>query len=253
MRSTKMRWLIFIGIFLFLAPDLGFAQSSAINNAVSKYREFYKAGKHAQAVSAAENAFEMSKSEFGLNHSYTATIMNDLAIFHKALENYSKSRNFFRQALTIQASNFGSGHPIVANTLIGLGQTDLFLKDYAASEKNYQRALKINRRTRQGRSELVVNLGKLAQLYAQTKRDGKAEGLYKEAIGIAENNLGRDHLLTGNFLNILAVFYHQRKNYQAAEPLYQRSLSILERKLGKDHKLVVETTKNLSQLKRQRK
>ena len=248
MNSFRLGWLLVVFLGFFILPNLAFSQSTSINDSVNRYRVFYKDGNYPDAISAAENALNLSRLEFGSSHSYTATILNDLAIFYKAAENYPKAKNLFAQALAIQVRNFGSGHPIVANTLIGLGQTYHFLNDYAASERHYQRALKINKSKRNGRPELVVNIGKLAQLYANTKRPKKAEILYLEAIEIAEQNLGSDHLLTANFLNILAAFYHDRKRYSAARPMYMRAISIREKRLGTTHELVRESSKNLSRL-----
>jgi len=253
MNSYRFRWSVIIFLGLFILPNLAFSQSASINETVNRYRDFYKDGKYPEAIFSAANALELSKVEFGSSHSYTATILNDLAIFHKASGKYAKAKDYFRRALAIQSQNFGSGHPIVANTLIGLGQTYQFLEKYDLSERHYQRALKINKSKRNGRPELVVNLGKLAQLYAHTKRSRKAEILYLEAIEVADQNLGSDHLITANFLNILAVFYHDRKRYLAAQPLYKRSISIRERRLGADHELVREGSKNLSRLQQDMK
>ncbi|GHO50830.1 FxSxx-COOH system tetratricopeptide repeat protein [Ktedonospora formicarum] len=63
----------------------------------------------------------------------------------------------------------------------------------------------------------------------------EAEPLYKQALQIVEQKLGREHLNVAYILNGLAELYRERGRYAEAEPLYHHALEIMEQQLGREH------------------
>ena len=57
----------------------------------------------------------------------------------------------------------------------------------------------------------------------------------QEALKVAEDNVGPNHLDVATSLNNLAELYKTQGHYAKAEPLYKRALSIEEKALGPDH------------------
>lgn len=62
-----------------------------------------------------------------------------------------------------------------------------------------------------------------------------AEPLFQQALVIAEQRLGSQHLQVASSLNNLGVLYKEQGKYAEAEPLYLRALHIREQALGSHH------------------
>jgi CHAT domain-containing protein/Tfp pilus assembly protein PilF len=110
----------------------------------------------------------------------------------------------------------------------------------------------------------------IEELRAATEDDRalyKAQGLYREAIGlirlskydeairlteqllaIRERILGTEHRDVAAAINMLAVNYWRKGDYTKAEPLYERALAIVEKVLGPEHPRVAATLDNLAVL-----
>src|SRR5476651_1154186 len=74
-----------------------------------------------------------------------------------------------------------------------------------------------------------------AEIYRNQGRYTDAEPLYKRALLILENSVGRDDPSVAGVLNNLALLYVNQDRYSDAEPLYKRSLAIYEKTFGADH------------------
>jgi tetratricopeptide (TPR) repeat protein len=70
----------------------------------------------------------------------------------------------------------------------------------------------------------------------------------KQALELAEKNLGPDHPDVADSLHILAEIYRSQGEYAQAEPLYKRSLAIAEKALGPDDPYVAAVLEDLGRL-----
>jgi CHAT domain-containing protein/Tfp pilus assembly protein PilF len=75
-------------------------------------------------------------------------------------------------------------------------------------------------------------LNDLGNLYRRQGRTREAEPLYKRAVVIFEEALGKDHPILCEALNGLAAVYHEQGRYAEAERLFSRSLAISEKAQG---------------------
>jgi len=103
-------------------------------------------------------------------------------------------------------------------------------------------------RTRSVARRLTGALVALGDLLQHQGRYRDAEPVLIEAIAVAEQGFGRDHIEVATPLNNLAVCYKYLARYLDAGPLYQRALSITERALGPDHPDVAVIYHNLGGL-----
>jgi CHAT domain-containing protein len=87
----------------------------------------------------------------------------------------------------------------------------------------------------------------VGQLYSQG-RYAEAIPLAQEAVRVAEEILGAEHVHTATSLNNLAALYCDQGRYAEAEPLLQRALRIYEKALGPEHPQVAITLSNLAEL-----
>ena len=88
----------------------------------------------------------------------------------------------------------------------------------------------------------------LGDLLQHRGRYRDAEPVLLEAIAVAEQAFGPDHIEVATPLNNLAVCYKYMARYLDAGPLYQRALSITEQALGPDHPNVATIYHNLGGL-----
>src|SRR5262249_38664104 len=71
-------------------------------------------------------------------------------------------------------------------------------------------------------------LNNLGRIYHITKRYGKAEDAYRQALQLAEIRLGRSHPSLSVTLDNLGLLYAETGRYGEAEAQHQRSLAVLE-------------------------
>lgn len=76
----------------------------------------------------------------------------------------------------------------------------------------------------------------------------EAELLFRRALEITENTLGKDHPDMAKRFNNLAVLLYHQGNYADAENLYYKALAVDEVTLGKDHFVVAVRLSNLGNL-----
>ena len=97
----------------------------------------------------------------------------------------------------------------------------------------------------------VSRIGRLRASAAACMDEGRyrdAEPLLRQALAIAEQVRGRDHLEVATILNDLAVVFKYLGRFTEAGPLYQRALAITQKALGPQHTEVATIYHNLGGL-----
>ena len=84
----------------------------------------------------------------------------------------------------------------------------------------------------------------------RTGKYARAVVVAKQALQVAEQNVGPDHPDVATSLNNLAEIYRAQGDYARAEPLHKRALAIREKALGPDHPHVATSLENLAALYR---
>lgn len=79
-------------------------------------------------------------------------------------------------------------------------------------------------------------------------RYAEAEHLYRQTLTLCQQELGPEHLQTGEVLNDLGLLCYDTGRYQEAELLYQQALSIFEQAVGEEHLFVAHSRHNLGLL-----
>ncbi len=96
-------------------------------------------------------------------------------------------------------------------------------------------------------------LYRAGQYLTERGRYSEAEPLCLLSLAISEKVAGRDHPLTGTYLNSLANLYQNQGRYKEAEPLYQRALEISENAPVRDNLSIATRLNNLANLYRVQK
>src|SRR5262245_14738629 len=95
-----------------------------------------------------------------------------------------------------------------------------------------------------------ATLGDLAKRFQTKGRYELAEKYYRQALTIAENGWGADHLFIVPHLDKVATYLMSREKYTDAEPLLQRSLAIKEKVLTQTHPDVADALEKYAELLR---
>ena len=204
-----------------------------------------------ESLPVAQEALELSKKAFGLNHSQTASAAYMVARIYKAMHDYAKAEAFFQHSLQINEKALGPMDPQVASELNNLAELYRSTEAYAKAESLYQRALTI-RETALGPDDedVATILSNLASLYYSTGELAKAERLYERALKILEKALGPHHPKVATELNNLAELCKKMGAYEKAEPLYKRVAEMVERALGPESEVTATALANLAGLYR---
>lgn len=89
-----------------------------------------------------------------------------------------------------------------------------------------------------------------SMLYQQG-RYSEAARLAEEALTVAKETFGPNHLIVATSQNNLAELYRAQGKYSEAEPLFTRALAILEKTLEPEHPHVATVCENMAELYRE--
>ena len=129
----------------------------------------------------------------------------------------------------------------VADAAFFLGSSLYQQGKYRESAQAYERCLQIH-----PGDPAVLNNTALSM--AESGDYARAEPLYRQALAIAERQLGPDRPELATVVNNLANLLYVKGDYAEAEPLCRRALMIDEKALGPDHPGVARDLNNLAAL-----
>ena len=219
-------------------------QQSALNQQVAK---LYQAGKYAEATDIAKRVLGLVERQFGVNHTNTASALNNLALLYQAQSGYAEAERLYRRSLAIRKKVLGPEHPAVATSLNNLAD---LLKDqgrFGDAEPLYKQSLAISEKVLgSDHLDFATTLNNVADLYREQSRYEEAEQHYKRAIAIMKSKPGPESMELGFTLDNLAELYRIERRYLEAEPLYKQSLAISEKVLGSNHPDIAVTLNNLA-------
>ena len=101
-------------------PDVASGQSSEFMEAFSSFKTLYQQGRYSEAELYAEEALRLGKAEFGLDHPYTASLLNNLARLYQAQGRYAEAEPPYKRSLAIREKALEPEHPDVAQSLNNL-------------------------------------------------------------------------------------------------------------------------------------
>jgi len=140
-------------------------------------------------------------------------------------------------------------HADEVDTLIERSQTALTSGDYPGAERLAVQALKLSRRTRQGRpAELAGAENWLAIVYYQQGKYEQAIPYAEYALKLWQSALGDEHIDVATAKNNLAAIHKSTRRLEAAEKLYREALATRRRLLPRNHTDLAGVLNNLGAL-----
>ncbi|MFN6539605.1 MAG: tetratricopeptide repeat protein [Nostoc sp. EkiNYC01] len=202
-----------------------------------------------QAESWLQRCVELTQNHPGLEHSYIAASLNNLAKLYESTGRDSEAEPLYQQALELRKRLLGDNHLDVAASLNNLALLYESTGRYSEAEPLLEEALELRKRLLgEEHPDVATNLSYLALVYESTGRYSEAESLYQQALELWKRLVGEEHSHVATSLNNLAALYCYTGRYSEAEPLLKQALKLRKRLLGEQHIDVATSLNNLGQL-----
>ncbi len=207
---------------------------------------FQYSGQLSEAKITFEEALDIRRKIFGLNHPNYANILNSLARIYVESGDYEVADSLYRTAMKIYEESLGLDHISYVNTRFNYA-TLLFQKgNFAAAEPIMLKMLEKKKSLISAKHPDYANsMNNLASLYRLTGNVGKAKRLYLEIIQLRKETLGKKHPYYIASIGNLATLFNDLKEYEKAKPYYEEALALQEQVLGKGHPDYSLTLNNL--------
>lgn len=198
--------------------------------------KFWRAGKFAEATSAAERALLLRERHLGAEELEVATSVANLAVMVGETGDYEKAIGLYQRSINIREKILGAHHLDLAGACGNLGTMYRVVADYAKAEEFLLRALAIREKNLPPDSApIAVSLSAAARLYIDKNDTDKALEYALRAVAIYEKVSGAEHPNTAGAFDDVAAAYDRKGDYQTAENYYLRSLSIVQKNFPADH------------------
>jgi CHAT domain-containing protein/Tfp pilus assembly protein PilF len=238
-----MKNLLFL-VLLFL-PSILYCQSWEDLN--GEGIEYYNSGDYKNALINWEKGVTQAEKEFGKNHEYYATSLNNLALLYKSMGQYNKAEPLYKEAIKIRKEVQGENHPDYATSINNLALLYQSMGKYDKVEPLFKEAMKTRKEVLgENHPDYAISLNNMALLYKLMGQYNKAEPLFKEAIKIKKEALGEKHPSYATSLNNLAILYDAMGQYDKAEPLYKEAMEIRKEVQGEKHPDYANSLNNLA-------
>lgn len=89
-------------------------------------------------------------------------------------------------------------------------------------------------------------LSSIGQACKELGKYDEAEQMYREALGLYEKVLGREHPDTLTSMNNLALVLDSQGKYEEAEQMHRETLGLCEKVLGREHPSTLSSMNNLA-------
>ncbi|HEV3415212.1 MAG TPA: tetratricopeptide repeat protein, partial [Pirellulales bacterium] len=229
-------------------------QLARANQLGSAFGKLYAEGKFRDALAPAVEAQDITRRLLGeMDVGYGHTL-NNLAMLHKSLGDFTEAGSLARQALAIYKDALGEKHPSYVVGLNNLAEVYSATRDFAQAEPLYKRALELRKEMLGDKHpDYAQSLNSLAVLFDQTGDYVKAEPLYRQALEIRKAAFGEKDPSYATTLNNLAGLYVATGDDVKAESLYRQVLAIRKESLGEKHPAYADTLDDLAAVYRDRR
>ena len=183
------------------------------------------------------------------SHTYTATILNNLAGLYSDQGRYEEAEPLYLQAIKIDKIALPDDHPDLAIDLNNLAELYKSQGRYEEAEPLYKKAIEISEiALPDNHHYLATSLNNLALLYHFQGRFEEAETLFLQAIQIVKTALPENHPYLATGLNNLALLYHFQGRFEEAETLFLQAIQIVKTALPENHPELAIILNNLAGL-----
>lgn len=204
-----------------------------------------KAGNNYLALDHYKKAMEISKSQLGEEHIFTALVYNDIAVVYENLGEYEKALEYYEKAITLKELKLSKDHLSIAITYDNVAGVRRAMGEKDKALDYCERAMGIIG-SKSDPLLLAKTYNNIALLYGDLGSYGEALDYIFNAIQIRENVLGKDHIDTVITYGNTAGIYAAKGERNHAIKYYERVLSKMIQLVDTEHEYVASTYDNLA-------
>ena len=195
---------LFLLIILLFVNNVN-SQSLELRESLQNTKASYNEGNLKEAINFALKAIEFSKIDFGQEHYYTATLIENLGIIQYESLMYKDAEISFKEVLSIRKKTLKTDHTDIAEALNFIALSNRKLSNYEIALIYHNEALlimsraitksnphAINERRRKGAIFQASAMHTKALMDIKNKNIDSAIGLLKTSSKIFYNTLGND-------------------------------------------------------------
>jgi tetratricopeptide (TPR) repeat protein len=187
-----------------------------------------------------KDTLTLAYKTLGQRHSFTLTIMGNLAVVQKKLKKFDDSEKMFRLALQRKELINGLNHPSTVATMLNLS---LFLKEKGemiAARQQLQIVLSIqNDMYGENDNSTLKTRELIAQIYIELKMYDSSINILKEVLASKVVTYGKLHHETINVLETMGEVYIHEKKWIEAKSIYTKAMYAREVQAGKNDPLTL--------------
>jgi tetratricopeptide (TPR) repeat protein len=161
-------------------------------------------GQYSEAETLHHQVLAIHEKTLGAEHPTTATSMSNLARVLDIQGKHGEAEKLYRRSLSVREKVLGTSHPDVATNLNNLAKV---LQELGKDEQ-------VTLAEQRARARAGAMVGALTEV----------EGMYRRALAIQDQTLGRDHPDTANTLNNLGAMLSVRGDFAQAEEMSRAAL-----------------------------
>eukprot|EP00466_Bigelowiella_natans_P020673 jgi/Bigna1/139559/aug1.51_g14267 len=225
-----------------------------------KVSAMHAEGKYEAALQVAEESHSLIIENYGEEHTFCASIINNKALILKQLGKLEEASRLYSKALAIYVLGVGTEHPSYATALHNKAFVERLQGNVEEGVRLFSKALDIRRKALgpecavrffpalfPQHSDVAVTMHNLGSCSRELGNLEKAKDLQEQALLILRRRLGTEHLITAGCMNALGLTLKQTEDYDGAVNMYANALGVQQRALGVRHPDVITTMHNLAE------
>ena len=203
-----------------------------------------------KALKYFQKARDILKAVNGERNEDVALVNSNIASVYRQQQKYEESIEINKNILDIYHEIYGERHPLIGRIYLNMSVTYRDQKNYAESERYLLSSLDI---TSGIFGPIHPDVGtayvNLAGLYGEQGKYELSLMYYQKALVIYEKLLGPSHHYIGLLYLGMGATYNALDEYTKSLESLEKALPILENVLGIQHPYVVETKKDMEELR----
>ena len=224
-----------------------------------KIIECINLGKYDEALDLSDEFINMVKSNFGDEHPFYLSALNNKAFILKTCGEYEEAIPIFSEVVDKYKKLLGENNEKVIITLHNLATVYKESKQFENSLEIYEKILNLinkqhikieGEQTGKLRLNIIANVYNSAGgLYRQLKNYKEADKLFALAYTIIKENFGENTLPIATVLNNMGLSLKDQGKFEQAMELYEKVLEIRKKLLDENHPEITLIKHNIEQLK----
>mgnify|MGYP006204984667 CR=1 FL=1 len=200
-----MKTFLIFFLIIICNINIAIAQSIELRENLKHTKNLYNEGKLEEAISSAKKTIEISRIDFGTEHYYTATLIENLGIIQYEMLNYTDSEKSFQEVLNIRKTTLENDHTDIAEALNFIALSNRKLLKYDRALNYHNKALLVmsraitksnpnamNEQNRKGAMFRASAMHTRALIDIENNKIESAIGFLKTSSRIFYNTLGKD-------------------------------------------------------------